>query len=895
MAFKRSGVRLPLAPQQRCRNGTFFYLRLFVTSLHLVDSQRRVYQRRRIVSQNHSTRNLFKAIKQNNQRIIRNEKAQVMEQDYNFSAIETKWRKKWQDTGLYKTDLNDTERKLYCLVMFIYPSGDKLHIGHWYNYGPTDTWARFKRMQGHNVFEPMGYDAFGLPAENYAIKAGIHPAESTAHNINVIREQLKSIGAMYDWSAEIDTSSPEYYRWTQWLFLQLYKNGLAYRKKASVNWCPSCQTVLANEQVVDGLCERCDSQVDLKDLEQWFFKITDYAERLLEGHDRIDWPEKTILMQKNWIGKSVGATIKFDVDGSDETIEVFTTRPDTIFGVTYMVLAPEHPLVESLTTDAHKDEVDQYILQTRRMKEIDRMSSEREKTGVFIGSYCINPLNGERVPIWIADYVILSYGTGAVMAVPAHDERDFEFAKKYDLPIRQVIKDIEDKTKATLEEAYVDHGEMLNSDSFSGMDSEEGKAAIIQWLESENKGGKKVTYKLRDWLISRQRYWGAPIPIIYCEQCGEVPVPDEDLPVILPENVEFTGKGISPIATAPDFVNTSCPKCGGKAKREVDTMDTFMCSSWYFLRYLSPTLETAAFDKDLVNAWCPVDQYVGGAEHAVMHLLYARFFTKVLYDLGYINFDEPFKCLIHQGVITNNGAKMSKSRGNVVNPDTFVNEFGSDAFRMYMMFMGSYEEGGDWNDEGISGIYRFIKRVWRLTSQVLHETPLGQEENEFEKVERQCHYAIKHCTQSLEEFHFNTAISRIMELVNECYLYIQNVDPNEQNSRLRTEIIPTLIKLFAPFCPHTAEELWEQIGEPYSVFNQSWPDYDEEKLVMDMVNLGVQVNGKIRGQIQVSNSATEKEIIDTALKHDKVNKYVAGKTVKKSIVVPGKLVVFAVK
>ncbi len=816
-----------------------------------------------------------------------------MKKEYDFK-IEEKWRKKWEESKLYKVDLSDTRNKLYCLVMFIYPSGDKLHIGHWYNYGPTDTWARFKRMQGYNVFEPMGYDAFGLPAENYAIKAGIHPAVSTAHNIKVIREQLKAIGAMYDWDAEIDTSNPEYYKWTQWLFLQLYKNGLAYRKQASVNWCPSCQTVLANEQVVEGLCERCDSEVTLKDLEQWFFKITDYTERLLEGHDRIDWPEKTVLMQKNWIGKSVGANIKFKVENSDETIEVFTTRPDTVFGVTYMVLAPEHPLVDQLTTDEHKQEVEQYIQKSRRMKEIDRMSTEREKTGVFTGSFCINPLNGERVPIWVADYVIVTYGTGAVMAVPAHDERDFIFANKYNLPIRQVIKDKADIIKVKLEKPFIDTGEMVNSGSFSGMDSDHGKEAIIEWLEAHNAGGKKVTYKLRDWLISRQRYWGAPIPILYCETCGQVPVPDEDLPVLLPENVKFTGKGISPMTTAPDFVNTTCPQCGGKATREVDTMDTFMCSSWYFLRYLSPHLDTAAFNKELVNAWCPVDQYVGGAEHAVMHLLYARFFTKVLYDLGHISFDEPFKRLIHQGVITNNGAKMSKSRGNVVNPDTFVKQYGSDTFRMYMMFMGSYEEGGDWNDEGISGIYRFLKRVWRLLYQVFDETPTGVEEKEFEKVVRQCHFAIKHCTQSLESFHFNTAISRIMELVNECYLYIQDIKPEDQNKKLQSEIMPTLVKLLAPFCPHMAEELWSHIGE-YSIFNTTWPEHDESKLVLDVINLGVQVNGKIRGQIQVSNKASDNEIIETALNHDKVSKYIGEKDIVKSIIVSKKLVVFAVK
>lgn len=815
--------------------------------------------------------------------------------DYNFADIEKKWQKEWENTELYRVNLSDIEKKLYCLVMFLYPSGDRLHIGHWYNYAPTDTCARFKRMQGYNVFEPMGYDAFGLPAENYAIKHGVHPAESTNQNIKNIRGQLKAMGAMYDWSCEIDTSKPDYYKWTQWLFLQLYKNGLAYRKKAAVNWCPSCATVLANEQVVDGICERCDSEVVQKDLKQWFFKITDYADKLLEGHDRIDWPDKTIAMQKNWIGKSVGASIIFDLVDHDDRIEVFTTRPDTVFGVTYMVLAPEHPLVEMLTTDENREAIQAYINETRKAKEIDRLSTEREKTGVFTGSHCVNPLNGRKVPIWIADYVLASYGTGAVMAVPAHDQRDFEFAIKYGLDIQEVISKEGQPTKQSLEEAYVEHGIMVNSGEFDGMNSIDGKQAIIDWLSAHNCGEAKINYKLRDWLISRQRYWGAPIPIIYCEKCGEVPVDDDQLPVLLPEKVDFTGKGTSPISTAPDFVNTTCPKCGGEAHREVDTMDTFVCSSWYFLRYPNPTLSDKAFDTDQVNNWLPVDQYVGGAEHAVMHLLYARFITKVLNDLGYINFDEPFKKLIHQGTITNAGAKMSKSRGNVVNPDTFISQYGSDTFRMYMMFMGSYEDGGDWNDEGITGIHRFLKRVWRLVAQVYENQPNGNDTEHFEKVQYQMNYAIKHATQSLERFHFNTAISRLMELVNECYLYIQDVDVEEQNKAFLTDVIPNIIKLIAPFCPHMAEELWQITGNDYSIFNTDWPDYDASKLVLDTINLGIQVNGKIRGQIQIAADASDKEIIEMALENDKVKSYTDGKTILKSIVVPKKLVVFAVK
>ncbi len=818
-----------------------------------------------------------------------------MSPEYEFSKIEKKWQKTWEETKLYKVDLQKTDNKLYCLVMFLYPSGDRLHIGHWYNYAPTDSWARFKRMQGHNVFEPMGYDAFGLPAENYAIKHGVHPAVSTNQNIENIRGQLKAMGAMYDWSCEIDTSKPEYYKWTQWLFLLLYKNGLAYRKKAPVNWCPSCQTVLANEQVVDGHCERCDAEVIQKDLEQWFFKITDYAEKLLEGHQKIDWPEKTILMQKNWIGKSIGASIKFPVADREEVIEVFTTRPDTTFGVTYMVLAPEHPLVEKLTTPEQEAAVQDYVTQTRKTKEIDRLSTEREKTGVFTGSYCINPVNNEKVPVWIADYVLVTYGTGAVMAVPAHDERDFAFARKYNLPIKEVISKTGQPSKVELEEAYTAPGIMVNSGRFDGMPSDKGKEAIIDWFAEKGIGGKKVNYKLRDWLISRQRYWGAPIPIVYCDACGQAPVPDEQLPVVLPEKVDFSGKGVSPISTAPDFVNTVCPKCGAPAKREVDTMDTFVCSSWYFLRYPNPHLSDKAFDPKLVNAWLPVDQYVGGAEHSVMHLLYARFFTKVLFDLGLINFDEPFQRLIHQGTITSAGAKMSKSRGNVVNPDTFISKFGSDTFRMYMMFMGSYEDGGDWNDEGISGIYRFIKRVWRLIHQVQSTPPKGDESERFAQVLRRMHYAVKHGTQSLERFHFNTAISRIMELVNECYLYLQDVPAEKQNPEFLEVVMPTIVKLMAPFAPHMGEELWAVLGKEYSVFDSEWPTHDESMLQVETVNLGVQVNGKIRGQIQASVNSTDDEIIELALKEEKVKKYTDGKTIVKSIVVPKKLVVFAVK
>lgn len=814
--------------------------------------------------------------------------------EYNFKVIEEKWRTYWETQKIYQNDLSETEKKLYCLVMFLYPSGDKLHIGHWWNYGPTDTWARFKRMQGYNVFEPMGYDAFGLPAENYAIKVGIHPADSTAENIKNIRKQLKSMGAMYDWTKEINTSSPEYYKWTQWFFLLLYKNGLAYRKKAPVNWCPSCKTVLANEQVIDGTCERCDSEVYQKDLEQWFFKITAYADKLLEGLGRIDWPEKTKIMQTNWIGRSEGSSVYFPLDNSDEKIEVFTTRPDTLWGVTYMVLAPEHPIVQNLTTQEQKSVVEAYVHETKKLTEIDRTSTEKEKTGVFTGSYCVNPVTNEVIPIWIADYALATYGTGAVMAVPAHDERDFAFALKFKLPIREVISP-DGSQHEKLKAAFIEPGIMFDSGPFSGKESKSSIPKVIDYLEENGWGGRQVNYRLRDWLISRQRYWGAPIPIIYCDNCGPVPVPEDQLPVELPYDVEFKGAGESPLTSNSEWVNTPCPKCGKSGRREVDTMDTFVCSSWYYLRYPNPDLSTAAFDKKLINQWLPVDQYVGGAEHAVMHLLYARFFTKVLHDLGYVNFDEPFTRLIHQGVITNNGAKMSKSRGNVINPDEYISNYGSDVFRMYLMFMGAYTEGGDWSDEGIHGLNRFVMRVWRLVHQILKNPPKGNETEDIANLERICHYSVKMVTQDLDRFQFNTSISRIMELVNGMYLYIQDVSSENQNKIVLIEILETLVRLIAPFTPHLAEELWEELGNEESIFNVSWPEWDEEKLKTDTVNLVIQVNGKVRSQIQAELNANDEQVQSMALKDDKIKKWVDGKEIKKIVVVKNKLISIVVK
>jgi len=815
---------------------------------------------------------------------------------YPFAEIEKKWQKWWEERRLYETDMSRTANKLYVLVMFLYPSADRLHIGHWYNYGPTDTFARFKRMQGYNVFEPIGYDAFGLPAENYAIKMGIHPAVSTAENIRQIRQQLKDIGAMYDWAREINTSDPSYYKWTQWFFLLLYKNGLAYRKKAPVNWCPSCQTVLANEQVIEGRCERCSTPVTRRDLVQWFFKITDYAEKLLEGHKKLDWPEKTIEMQRNWIGRSEGAEIDFLIDGHpDKKLPVFTTRPDTLWGVTYMVLAPEHELVPEITTPDRRADVEAYVEQARRASEIERTSTEREKTGVFTGAYAINPVNGERVPIWIADYVLVTYGTGAIMAVPAHDQRDFEFAQRYNLPVRQVISPDGQPSLEPLTRAYEEPGVMINSGPFSGTPSQEGIQRVIEFLERQGIGRRKVNYRLRDWLISRQRYWGAPIPIIYCPACGEVPVPEEDLPVMLPHEVEFGVRGMSPLATNPDFVNTTCPKCGRPAKREVDTMDTFVCSSWYYLRYPDPSYQEGPFNPELVRKWLPVDVYVGGAEHATMHLLYARFFTKVLYDLGLVHFDEPFLRLVHQGVITNKGAKMSKSRGNVVNPDEYIREYGSDVFRLFLMFMGDYAEGGDWSDEGIHGMSRFVNRVWRLVNEYVEDPPRGEETEHVRPLQRQRHFAVKMVTRDLERFHFNTAISRIMELVNEISAYRQAVPAAEQNAEVLRDAVRTLVLLLAPFAPHLGEELWMRIGEAPSVFNQRWPEYDEAILAAEKVRIAVQVNGKVRATIEVDADSDDGEVVQAALADDRIRRYLEGKEVIRTVVVPKRLVNIVVK
>jgi leucyl-tRNA synthetase len=821
---------------------------------------------------------------------------------YDFALIEKKWQKIWEEQKVYHVNLNAAKNKLYCLVMFLYPSADKLHIGHWYNFGPTDTWARYKKLNGFDVFEPMGYDAFGLPAENYAIKTGVHPQDSTQRNISVIREQLKTMGAMYDFEYEVDTSKPEYYRWTQWIFLQLYKMGLAYRSNAPVNWCPKDQTVLANEQVVDGACERCGTPVIRKAMTQWFFKITAYADRLLEGLDRIDWPERTKLMQRNWIGRSEGVEVEFQISESELRISVFTTRPDTLFGATYVVLAPEHPLVREITKDEFKTKVNEYIEFVAHENEIERTSTTKEKTGVPTGAFAINLINGEKIPIWIADYVLSTYGTGAVMAVPAHDERDFEFATKYRLPIRVVVQPKDGELSDPLEAAFTDEGIGVESGNFSGLVSEKVWDGIASELEGIGAGRRKVNYRLRDWLLSRQRYWGAPIPIVHCNSCGEVPVPDKDLPVLLPYDVEFRPSGESPLARNDKFVNVSCPKCGKPAKRDVDTMDTFVDSSWYFLRYLSPHLDSAAFDKELVSKWLPVDKYVGGAEHAVMHLLYARFITKALKDAGHLTFDEPFQSLVHQGTITNQGAKMSKSRGNVVNPDQFVNNFGADTFRMFLMFMGPYNEGGDWSDRGITGVFRFLNKVYDLFEEGEDLTASVKEKfsadslNETERtVYRKMNQLIKKVTEDIENFRFNTAIAAMMEFMND-YTAILSEDGDTVSKKMESFVLRNLNVLLAPFAPHLCEELNELRGNKESIFiSEKWATYDPSAIVEENVTLVVQVNGKIRSKLEISIDSDDEKVKALALAEPNVKKYLDGKQIVKAIVVKNKLVNFVIR
>jgi leucyl-tRNA synthetase len=815
---------------------------------------------------------------------------------YPFEEIESKWQKFWDEKKIFKTDLSNKGKKLYCLVMLPYPSAAKMHIGHWYNYGPTDSWARYKKLRGFNVFEPLGYDAFGLPAENAAIKTGIHPQDSTLKNISDIKEMVLKMGAMYDWNSELMTCVPEYYKWNQWLFLQLYKHGKAYRKNAPVNWCPSCQTVLAREQVLnDGSCERCSTTVIQKNLTQWFFRITDYAEELLEKLDTIDWPEKTKTMQYNWIGKSIGAEVNFNVDGFDNIIKIFTTRPDTLFGATYMVLAPEHPLVQKITTNEFKEKVEAYKDSIKSMTEIDRTSTVKEKTGVFTGAYAINPVNEKKIPIWIADYVLMTYGTGAIMAVPGQDERDWEFAEKFNLPIVRTVQPPENFEG----KAFTEDGPAINSDFLNGLYVDAAKEKIIKWLEEKKIGTSTINYRLRDWLISRQRYWGTPIPIIHCEKCGEVPVPENQLPVVLPYNVNFKPDGGSPLASSAEFINTICPDCGAKAKRDADTMDTFVDSSWYHLRYLNPKFENGMFDTELANNWMPVDTYVGGAEHAVMHLLYARFIHKFLRDIGLVKCDEPYQKLIHQGTITNLGAKMSKSKGNVVDPNQFTHEYGADVFRMYLMFMGPYELGGDWSDKGIVGVDRFVQRSYSLfeaNKNLAKEisSKMKYDLSELSEVEKNIYRKVNQTLEKveieLEHFRFNTTVAALMELLNE----LKNL--NECRKDFQTYVLERFAIMISPLAPHLGEECWQLLGKEISIYEiPVWFDIDKSALVKDTVNLAVQVNGKLRATVEVTMNATQSVCAGIVKSDERIIKFIQDKEIVKEIFVPNKIYNIVVK
>ena len=806
------------------------------------------------------------------------------------AVIDSKWQARWEQDGLHKVLDNDPRPKWYEMTMYPYPSGD-LHIGHWYAMAPADAHARFRRMQGYNVLHPIGFDAFGLPAENAAISRGIHPQEWTLSNIENMRRQLRSIGAIYDWDREVITCLPEYYQWNQWFFLKFYEKGLAYRAKAPVVWCPSCQTVLANEQVLNGACERCNSEITRRDLEQWFFKITEYADRLLDFSGLEEWPERILTMQQNWIGRSEGVEISFDISDTgleEKEIKTFTTRIDTLFGVTFVVLAPEHPLVPGLTTEDNRQAVDDYINKARQTSEIDRLAADKEKTGVFIGTYAVNRVNGEKVPVYIGDYVLTTYGTGAVMGVPAHDSRDFIFAQKYMLPIRTVIAPIEWKGEE-LAEAFLGNGFMTNSGAYDGMTNEECKTAIAIDLEKRSWGRRTVSFRIRDWLISRQRYWGTPIPMDYCDTCGVVPVPESDLPVLLPQDADFTPTGESPLSANEDFVKTVCPKCNASARRETDTMDTFMDSSWYMMRYLDPHNAVDPSNPQLLKQWMTVDQYTGGAEHAVMHLLYSRFFTKSMHDIGLVEYDEPFLRLFNQGVIL--GAdhdKMSKSKGNVVNADDFVGLLGADAVRCFLMFIGPWDQGGPWSDVGINGTARWLNRVWDIVARDASSLDSSKANEEtIRGTKRLLHQTVRKCYNDLDKFKFNTAIASLMELTNHLNRVWSDSSIDAETWR---ECTKKLMLMLAPMAPHMTEELWGMNGHSYSIHQQEFPSWDDDLAAEDVITLVLQVNGKVRDKIEVDAGIEESEAQALALASPKIQSFVEGKSVVKSVYVPSRLV-----
>ncbi len=819
---------------------------------------------------------------------------------YDHETIETKWQKVWDESGIYHSDEDPAKKKFYSLEMFPYPSG-RLHMGHVRNYSIGDVVSRYLRMNGWNVLHPMGWDAFGLPAENAAIQNRIPPKQWTWENIDYMRAQLKRLGFSYDWRREVATCHPDYYRWTQWIFTRCYEKGLVYKKRSWVNWCPNCQTVLANEQVVQGACERCDTTVTKKALAQWFFRITEYADRLLDNLEKLPgWPERVKTMQRNWIGRSEGAQIRFPIKGSQRSLAVFTTRPDTIFGVTYMVMAPEHDWVDELITGAPNEaEIRSFIDRVASQDEITRTAEDRDKEGIFTGRYCINPMTGEEIPIYLGDYVLAGYGTGAIMAVPAHDERDFAFARKYEIPVRVVIvQEGGARDGASMTEAYTGEGRMINSNEFDGLPSEEAWGRIAQAIEEKGVGQREVNFRLRDWLISRQRYWGVPIPIVYCDTCGTVPVPADKLPVHLPEDVEFMPSGRSPLVDLESFVKTTCPQCGGAATRETDTMDTFVDSSWYFLRYCDPQNTGAPFAKENADYWMGVDQYIGGIEHAILHLMYARFFTMVLHDLGLTSVEEPFENLLTQGMVLKDGAKMSKSKGNVVDPGQIIEKYGADTARLFILFAAPPERDLEWSDAGVEGSYRFLNRVNRLVLELAPQlreaasdsNAFGELSEADRNLRRQVHTSLKRVTEDVgRRMQFNTAISAVMELVNGIYAY-KDQGEEAQNPAVLKEALELTITMLAPFAPHLSEELWHEMGHQTSVHLESWPTYDEGATVVDEVAIVVQVNGKVRDRLTVAVDTDEESLGRLALELPRVQEFVSGKSVRKVITVPGRLV-----
>ena len=803
------------------------------------------------------------------------------EASYDPTAIERKWQERWNERSTNSPDLDRAPKPFYQLMMFPYPSAEGLHIGNVFAFTGNDIYGRFQRLKGNNVFEPIGFDAFGIHSENYALKVGIHPMELIPRNIANFRRQLRRVGLMVDWSHELSTTDPDYYKWTQWIFLQLMDRGLAYRKKAAVNWCPSCKTVLSNEQVVNGACERCGTPVEQRFLEQWFFRITDYAQRLLEDLDWIDWSETTKTAQRNWIGRSEGADVRFRV--GEEEIAVFTTRPDTIFGATYLVLAPEHPLVSTITTPEQRDAVDAYVTRTAKQDLVARKVTEKEKTGVFTGAYARNPATGQEIPVWIADYVLMEYGTGAIMAVPGHDERDFQFAEKFGLPIVRVVAGEGEDANTPLAEAFTasNAGRLVNSGRFDGLSVDDGKRQIVEWLEAEGAAKGTVTYRLHDWAISRQRYWGPPIPVIYCDECGVQQVPEKDLPVVLPYVEDFRpdDSGVSPLARHEEWYRVPCPECGRMARRETDVSDTFLDSAWYFLRYPSTEFDDRPFDVERTRRWLPVTSYIGGNEHAVLHLLYTRFITMVLRDAGHLDFEEPFRRFRAHGLIIREGAKMSKTKGNVINPDEYIERWGADTLRTYLMFLGPFEEGGDYREAGISGVRRFLDRLW---ASVLEMRADGASDA---SVMRKLHQTIKKVGDDIERLSYNTAIAAMME-------YMNALRSNERTPH-RAEVEP-LVQLVSPFAPHLAEELWERMGHDVSVFDSGWPAYDESQLLEDEIELVVQVNGKVRGRVRVPREIDRDAALSAAVAEPGVAKFVNGEPAK-VIFVPGRLLNIVVK